>query len=66
MTYREIQAEIPLLSTREIGELLQMITSSLSRSYPGIEKIPGVQGVLLVSFAQGFLFGLWKVYEDKV
>jgi uncharacterized protein (DUF433 family) len=44
MTYREIQAEIPLLSTREIAELLQMITSSISRSYPGIEKIPGVAG----------------------
>lgn len=44
MTYREIQEEIPHLSTIEKAELLQFITSSITQSFPGIEKNSGVAG----------------------
>ena len=44
MTYREIQEEIPFLSSKEKTELLQYITSSITHSFPGIEKNQGVAG----------------------
>jgi uncharacterized protein (DUF433 family) len=44
MTYRQIQEEIPNLSMKEKAELLQFITNSITQSYPGIEKNPGVAG----------------------
>ena len=39
---KEIQKEIPLLSIVEKAQLLQIITSSITNSFPGIEKNPNV------------------------
>lgn len=44
MTYKQIKEEIPNLTTIEKAELLQFITSSITKSFPGIEKNPNVAG----------------------